>query len=156
MCYLWHGSMQKYCHSSQRWMTAVCKLLSFASVILAVSPYCLALCYCWFWSQGAGVETWRWVFLGTWEGNMAWATWTTITYHFWLLMQEVRLARFVAKTSRMCSGLVVLKYLTWEMRLLLLSLERWETIADLRHKNTCIRFLELQVVSGTVSLPRFR
>ena len=28
-------------------MAAACKLLSFASVILAVSPYCLALCYPW-------------------------------------------------------------------------------------------------------------
>ena len=28
-------------------MAAVCKLLSFASVILAVSRYCLALCYPW-------------------------------------------------------------------------------------------------------------
>ena len=26
-------------------MAAACKLLSFASVIVAVSPYCLALCY---------------------------------------------------------------------------------------------------------------
>ena len=29
-------------------MAAVCTLLSFASVILAVSLYCLGVCYCWF------------------------------------------------------------------------------------------------------------
>ena len=28
-------------------MAATCKLLSFASVILLVSPYCLVLCYPW-------------------------------------------------------------------------------------------------------------
>ena len=32
-------------------MAVTCKLLSFASVILAVSLYCLALCYPWLWSR---------------------------------------------------------------------------------------------------------
>ena len=29
------------------WMAAVCTLLSFVSVTLAISLYCTALCYCW-------------------------------------------------------------------------------------------------------------
>ena len=60
--YAWHESMRKHCNNSQPiaivrgdWMAAACKLLSFASVILAVSPCCLALCYPWLWS--------RWVWL---------------------------------------------------------------------------------------------
>ena len=37
---------------------------------------------------------------------------------------EGQMARFVTKTLRVCSGLVVLPYFTYGQRLLLLSLER--------------------------------
>ena len=37
---------------------------------------------------------------------------------------EGQMARFVARTLRVCSGLVILMYCTWGQRLLLLSLER--------------------------------
>ena len=37
---------------------------------------------------------------------------------------EGQMARFVAKTLSVCSGLVVLMHCTWGQRLLLLSLER--------------------------------
>ena len=62
---------------------------------------------------------------------------------------EGQMARFVTKTLRMCSGLVVL-YLGTEAVVAVTG------YTDLRLKNTYISFLEPQVVSGAVSLPRFR
>ena len=44
-------SLWNYCHSCQDWMAAVCKLFSFATVIVPVSLYCLALYYWWLWSS---------------------------------------------------------------------------------------------------------
>ena len=65
-------------------------------------------------------------------------------------------ACIVPKTCRVCSFTNILD----QQRLLLLSLERRALIteinADLRCKNTSICLSELQVVSGTMSLPRFR
>ena len=128
------------------WIAAMCKLLSFASVILTISLYCLALCYPWlwsrlvwltegmplgpnatcFWEQGRGIrrellEQRRPIVFGSWCGRSDGSS------------------RFVTKTLRVCSGLV-LTYYTWEQRLLLLSLERWPFIneinTDLRCKST--------------------
>ena len=77
------------------WMAAACKLLSFANVILSVSPCCLALCYPWLWSR------WVWLtegmplrpsaacFSEQERGFMPWATWAT-THHLWRLMRKVR------------------------------------------------------------------
>ena len=70
---------------------------------------------------------------------------------------EAQMGRFVAKTLRVCTGLVLLtlQYLgteavvavTGEVALII------ELNADLGHKNTYSCFLELRVVSGAVSLP---
>ena len=54
MYYSWYGSIQKYCNNCKSiaivhrdWMPAMCKLLSFASVIPAVSPYVLSMVVKW-------------------------------------------------------------------------------------------------------------
>ena len=110
--YSWHGYMEFRIYGD--WMAAAYKLLSFTTVILAVSPYCiidgcevvrsdlLKSCH---WDQ-------RYVFPGAGERNMAGATWAMMTYQFWQLMWKHQIAKFLAKTLRVCGGLVVLTYCT--------------------------------------------
>ena len=94
-------------------MAATCKLLSFASVILNVSLYCLALCYPW-------LSSW-WVCLTkgmpqrlsaaySWERGMCLEL--PDDPSVFVVDAEGQIARFVTKLLRVCSRLVVLTYFT--------------------------------------------
>ena len=137
----------------ENWMTAACTLLSFASFILPVSLYCLALCFAgckvgkFDLPKGCHVQRLR-----AGDKNMDWATQVMMTYHLWSVMRKVR---FVAIALKVCCGLAVLMYWTLGWRLLLLSMERWALIVEIQTP-IWYCFLGLQVVPGTKSLPRFR
>ena len=163
MYYMWHEVCESIpiihetiaivCGS---WITATCKHLSYASIILAVSVYCLALCQPYI-TEGrsdllkschrdqalhvSGRRRGEYGLSNLREDELS-----------SLAVDAGQMTIFVARTLRVCSGLVVLMYRNWGQRLLLLSLERWalliEINADLRHRKT-LRYLLLGV-SGCI------
>ena len=71
----------------------------------------------------AAIKTEHCVFLGV-GGEYALSYLSNNDPSSWGVDAEGQMSRFVAKTLRVCSGLVVLAYCTWGQGLLLLLLER--------------------------------